>query len=75
MFDPIQFVGSAFDPGQLGLETETWDFGDGSPVVTVGQATIAHTFTTSATFNVTLVVRDDAGRTSVGTTVPVPIIP
>jgi PKD repeat protein len=71
----INFNASGSTSPSSRIVSYTWDFGDGSPVVTVGQATIAHTFTTSATYNVTLVVRDEAGRTSVGTTVPVPIIP
>jgi PKD repeat protein len=44
----------------------TWDFGDGSPLVTVGSPTIAHAFGTDATYNVTLVVTDESGRSSVG---------
>ena len=71
----VNFNASGSTSPNSRIVSYTWDFGDGSPMVTVGQTTIAHTFTTAAVYNVTLVVRDEAGRTSVGVTVGVPIIP
>jgi gliding motility-associated-like protein len=38
----------------------TWDFGDGSPIVT-GQANPTHTYTTTGSFQVTLVVTTSTG--------------
>lgn len=29
MFDGVQFFNSSFDPGEVGIETTSWDFGDG----------------------------------------------
>jgi gliding motility-associated-like protein len=42
------------------IATWTWDFGDGSPIVT-GQANPTHTYTTTGTFSVTLVVTTTTG--------------
>lgn len=69
-------------PGRR-VATYTWDFGDGSPLVTTGSAVTSHTFCPSGsascsgarTFRVTLIVTDDAGVSSLGRTSDVPIIP
>lgn len=42
----------------------TWDFGDGSPRLTTGDTVAMKTYTVAATYNVTLLVTDDAGRTA-----------
>lgn len=42
------------------IATWTWDFGDGSPLVN-GQANPTHTYTTTGTFTVTLVVTTNTG--------------
>lgn len=44
----------AYDPSVYNL---SWDFGDGSPVVT-GASSLFHTFATIGTFNVTFMVED-----------------
>jgi PKD repeat protein len=51
----------------------TWDFGDGTPLVTVGGPTIAHAYGAVGLYNVTLVVTDDTGRSSVGKSNQVPV--
>jgi PKD repeat protein len=50
--------------GGATIASYTWDFGDGSPRVTVGSPTVQKVYTTAATYNVTLVVTDSAGRTA-----------
>ena len=67
----VNFNASASDAGEGRIVSYTWDFGDGTPRVTVGDPTIVHVFATAATYNVTLVVTDQAGRQSLGKTSPV----
>jgi len=71
----VNFNASASTSPSGRISSYTWDFGDGTPLVTVGDTTIAHTFTAAATYNVTLVVTDSAGRKSVGRTTSINIIP
>jgi PKD repeat protein len=71
----VNFNASASTSSGGRITSYAWDFGDGTPIVTVGDATISHAFTAAATYNITLVVTDSAGRKSVGRTVPVTIIP
>jgi PKD repeat protein len=52
----------------------TWDFGDGTPLVTVGGPTITYTYGLARTYNVTLVVTDDSGKTT-SATVAVNVLP
>jgi len=54
--------------GGATIVSYTWDFGDGTPRVTVGSPTISKVFTTPASYNVTLLVTDNAGRTATSTT-------
>jgi PKD repeat protein len=42
----------------------TWDFGDGTPRVTTPDTVVGKTFAAAATYTVTLVVSDQAGRTA-----------
>ena len=49
------------------IESYTWDFGDGSARVTTGSVVQQHSFAVAATYNVTLVVTDNAGRTATKT--------
>jgi hypothetical protein len=69
VFDPIQFVGSAFDPGQLGLETETWDFGDGT---TGTSCCPGHQYAADGDYTVRYTVTTPDGRTA-ATTATVPV--
>ena len=71
----VNFNASASIAPNSRIVSYTWDFGDGTPVVTVGEPTIQHAFAAGATYNVTLVVTDAVGRTSTGKTNPVAIIP
>lgn len=71
----VNFNASASIAPNSRIVSYSWDFGDGTPVVTVGEATIAHAYATAATYNVTLVVTDAVGRSSTGKTNPVAIIP
>jgi len=59
--EDIRFDASAsYDPEGHGLDTYTWDFGDGS--VTEGQW-VSHSFGTDGDHTVTLTVTDNTGRT------------
>jgi PKD repeat protein len=71
----VNFNASASTAPSSTITSYTWDFGDGTPLVTVASPTISHTFAAAATYNVTLVVTDQAGRTSVGKTGAVVILP
>jgi PKD repeat protein len=50
-------------PGQT-ITNFSWNFGDGSPIVSSTQRTVSHTYTSAATFTVSLVVTDSNGRTA-----------
>src|SRR5205085_3472666 len=47
------------------IATYSWNFGDGSPVVTGASATISHVYPTAATYSVTLTIKDDTASTNV----------
>ncbi|HEY7498777.1 MAG TPA: PKD domain-containing protein [Vicinamibacterales bacterium] len=51
-------------PAGARIVSYTWEWGDGSDRVTTGDVLVAHTFTRSATFTVTLIVTDNFGRTA-----------
>jgi PKD repeat protein len=59
----VSFAGSFTDPGTLDVHTVTWDFGDGTPVVTDGLEP-THTFGDAGVYTVTLTVTDDDGGVS-----------
>ena len=59
----VSFAGSFTDPGTLDVHTVTWDFGDGTPVVTGGLEP-THTFSDAGVYTVTLTVMDDDGGVS-----------
>jgi PKD repeat protein len=71
----VNFNASASNAGANRIVSYTWDFGDGTPITTVGDATIQHIYGAAATYNVTLVVTDQAGRQSIGKTNNVAITP
>jgi PKD repeat protein len=51
-------------PAGSSIVSYRWDFGDGMPLVTTGNPVVSKTYTLPATYNVTLVVTDNAGRTA-----------
>jgi PKD repeat protein len=59
----VAFDGSASSPGARPIVSYTWDFGDGSPVITTGIATTSHTYTTATTRVIRLTVTDSGGLT------------
>ena len=65
----LAFAGRTIDP----LTGYTWNFGDGTAAVADTTVTISHTYLASATFNVTLTVKDSAALT--GSTSTAVIIP
>ena len=52
----------------------TWDFGDGSALVTQGGATINYSYAAARAYNVTLLVTDDTGKTA-SVTIAVTVVP
>ena len=52
-------------PAGATIVSYTWDFGDGTPRVTTGSPVLGHTYATAASYTVTLLVTDDAGRTAI----------
>jgi PKD repeat protein len=62
------------EPGRE-ITSYTWDFGDGSPLVTTGNVIVFHTFGAAASYSVTLVVTDSTGRKSLGVAKVLPILP
>jgi len=61
----VNFNASASRPPAGGsIVSYTWDFGDGTPRVTTGSPVQGHTFTLAATYTITLVVTDNAGKTA-----------
>ncbi len=71
----VSFNASASKAGSTGrIVSYTWDFGDGSARVATSDTIVTKRFGAPGTFNVTLVVTDEAGRTAVVTN-PVTIAP
>lgn len=64
----ISFLGnnSTPAPGRT-LVTYTWNFGDGSAVVSGPQSVVAHTYGAKGTFTITLLVTDDQGNQNLAT--------
>lgn len=67
-------MSTATAPGSR-IVSYTWDFGDGTALVTTPNVIVYHTFAAAKTYKVTLVVADDAGRTSLGKAKDVTILP
>ncbi len=78
MLDPVYFEGTAHDPGSDDL-TFTWDFGDGTAVVTTSYLndppsfpvdildSLEHVYSNLGEYTVTLTVEDDDGGIGVDT--------
>jgi PKD repeat protein len=63
IFDTVQFSDTSFDPVKVGLQSETWDFGDGSAAATGCCPT--HGYVVDGTYHATLTVVTVDGRTAV----------
>lgn len=63
-YDTIQFCSSSYDPGNVGIESFTWDFGDGA-TATEGCAT--HRYTADGDYTVQHTVTTFDGRTAAAT--------
>lgn len=60
-FDTIQFFDQSYDPGQLGFQSFTWDFGDGT---TSTNASESHTYAADGDYTVEHSVTTSDGRTA-----------
>ena len=63
IYDTIQFYNFAYDPGDVGISSYEWDFGDGASS-TGGAPT--HRYATDGTYTVKLTVRTHDGRSATG---------
>jgi hypothetical protein len=60
-FDTVQFFDQSYDPGQVGIRSEAWNFGDG----TAGTGSFpAHHYTADGDYTATLTVTTLDGRTA-----------
>ncbi len=58
--DTYSFSVSASDPGSGDVLSYSWNFGDGSAVVTTSHGSVSHVFADNGTFGVTVTVSDNA---------------
>jgi PKD repeat protein len=66
IYDVVQFQDSSFDPGQIGITSQSWLFGDG----TSGSGPFPnHRYVTDGDYNVKLTVATTDGRTGTSTQV------
>ena len=61
IFDTIQFHSNSYDPAEIGIQTNTWDFGDGA---TSSDWTTTHQYTQDRDYTVNLTVTTFDGRTA-----------
>jgi PKD repeat protein len=61
MYDQIQFYNFSYDPGQVGISSSTWSFGDGTTSVSNSPT---HRFASDGDYTVTLTVNTSDGRSS-----------
>jgi PKD repeat protein len=61
LFDTIQFYGGAYDPGEVGISSYAWAFGDGA---TSTEPSPTHRFAVDGTYKVRLTVRTPDGRSA-----------
>jgi PKD repeat protein len=65
------FTDASTDPdGNNTITSRVWDFGDGTPTVT--DVNPSHVFATAGTYNVTLTVTDNGGKTN-AKTIPITV--
>lgn len=63
-YDTIQFCSSTYDPGNIGIESFTWDFGDGA---TATEDCSTHRYTADGDYTVQHTVTTFDGRTAAAT--------
>jgi PKD repeat protein len=61
VFDTIQFYNNSYDPGQVGFQVETWDFGDGA---TASGCCPTHQYAADGDYTVQLGVTTFDGRSA-----------
>jgi len=59
-FDVVQFYDQSYDPAGIGIQTQQWNFGDGT---TASGFNVAHRYAADGDYQVTLTVRTYDGRT------------
>lgn len=60
-FDAVQFYSNSYDPAELGIQTNAWDFGDGT---TSSDWSPTHNYTPDGDYTVNLTVTTPDGRTA-----------
>jgi PKD repeat protein len=61
MYDAIQFYDTSYDPGQVGISSEAWSFGDGA---TASGCCPTHRYSADGTYTARLTVSTPDGRTA-----------
>jgi hypothetical protein len=64
IFDDVQFFDSSFDPVQIGIQSEAWDFGDGTTATGTPCCAITHRYAADADYMARLTVTTFDGRTA-----------
>jgi PKD repeat protein len=62
ILDTVSFVNNSADPGELGFQDASWDFGDGTTATTAANP-VTHRYATDGDYVVTLRVTTTDGRT------------
>jgi PKD repeat protein len=63
VFDAVSFYDQTYDPAGLGVQSETWDFGDGTTTTIGGCCSTSHRYAADGTYQVTLTITTPDGRT------------
>ena len=63
VFDAVQFFDFSFDPGDAGIQSRQWTFGDGSSTSTT-DCCVTHRYPTDGSYTVQLTVTTIDGRTA-----------
>lgn len=61
VFDAIQFFDNSYDPGQVGIQSQAWDFGDG---MTAMGCCVTHQYAADGDYTVQIAVTTFDGRTA-----------
>jgi PKD repeat protein len=63
VFDVVQFIENTFDPGEVGVQSREWNFGDGTSTTTT-DCCVTHSYTADGSYTVQLTVTTFDGRTA-----------
>ena len=64
VFDTVQFFENTFDPAGNGIQSRSWDFGDGTSLPDAQCCSTTHRYTSDGTYHVELSVTTPDGRSA-----------